>query len=103
YSKAGVADQARLALARIYETKNQPDQALRMYNEIASATGGESALQSEALSRREILLRTHPNLDTNRLSKPISTVPATSSGTNATLSLPQTNAPAASSNAPAEK
>src|SRR5690606_1229230 len=42
YANSAIADDAKLALARIYELQDKPDQALRLYNELlAPAPGGQ--------------------------------------------------------------
>lgn len=68
HGKSAVADDARLALARIHEQKNQPAEALRIYNEMLApkpgAQPGETP-NSAAMERKESLLRKHPELSTN--------------------------------------
>jgi len=73
---ASVADDAKLALARIYESRSQPDQALRLYNELAPQfdVGGSIASgRGEAISLKADLLKKHPELDTNRVTLNTST------------------------------
>ena len=68
YANSYVADDAKLALARIYETRKEPAQALRVYNELLlprpGAQPGEPA-HPEAFAKKEALLRKHPELNTN--------------------------------------
>ncbi|HEX7859702.1 MAG TPA: tetratricopeptide repeat protein [Verrucomicrobiae bacterium] len=68
YAKSSVADDAKLALARMHEAKNQPADALRIYNELTApkpgAQPGEPPNQV-ATERKEALLRKHPELNTN--------------------------------------
>lgn len=59
YPNSSVLDDAKLAIARIHEAKNQPDQAYRVYDEILKASGMSSA-SSEAMTRRSALLVKHP-------------------------------------------
>jgi TolA-binding protein len=68
YAKSAVADDAHLALARIAEAKNQPAEALRIYNQLLTpATGAQpgEAPNRSAMERKEALLRAHPELQTN--------------------------------------
>ena len=69
YANSYVADDAKLALARIHESNKQPGQALRIYEDLllprVGAQPGEPA-NPEALSRKEALLRKHPELNTNK-------------------------------------
>ena len=61
YSTDPVADPARLALARIYEVQNKPEEALKLYD-IVTKPGAISVWSSEAGGRREILLQRNPKL-----------------------------------------
>jgi predicted negative regulator of RcsB-dependent stress response len=61
YPKAPVAAQANLALARLYEASNQPEQALKIY-EYLSRSDNVSPWSSDAAERREYLLLKHPHL-----------------------------------------
>jgi len=73
YANSVVADDAKLALARIYEGKKQPDQALRIYNELLAPKPGELPGQggnAEVYTRKETLLRAHPELNTNQVATP---------------------------------
>lgn len=105
HANAVVADDAKLALARIHVARKQPDQALRLYNELLApkpgAPPGDGGNQ-EAFTRKEALLRAHPELNTNRLSSAVS--PATNvvipSSTDTTLSVPSA-APAGTKAPPA--
>jgi len=54
-------DEARLAIARIYEFKKQPQLALQSYEEI-TRTNLMSAVSAEANTRKEQLLAKHPEL-----------------------------------------
>lgn len=87
---------AKLALARIYESRKQPDQALRLYNELTAPVPGQKPGEGgnrEAESRKEALLRAHPNLNASALAPaPVSIATAT------TNAAPASNAPAASTN-----
>ncbi len=68
YARSAVVDDAKLALARIHEQKNQPAEALRIYNEMtATKPGAQPGEQPNptASERKEALLRKHPELNTN--------------------------------------
>lgn len=82
YANSGVAEQAKLALARMHEARNQPDQALKIYNELApaSAPGVRASGSAEAYRRRTALLKEHPEL--NALSATV-TAPASVTSSNA--------------------
>lgn len=77
YGKSSaVADDAKLALARIYEARSQPEQALRLYNELApqfDPEGGVTGGRGEAVGLKADLLKKHPELDTNRVTLNTST------------------------------
>jgi predicted negative regulator of RcsB-dependent stress response len=84
YANSWVVDQAKLSLARVYELRKQPEQALRLYNELITPRPGSAPGEGgnrEAYERKESLLRSHPNLNTNLLAaaaRPV-TLPQTSS------------------------
>ena len=69
HAKSSVADDANLALARIAEQKNQPEEALRIYNQLLApkpgAQPGQEMPNTRASERKEALLRAHPQLNTN--------------------------------------
>ena len=68
YSRSSLADDAKLALARIHEQKNQPADALRIYNELLApkpGATGEEPPHRQATELKEALLRAHPELATN--------------------------------------
>jgi TolA-binding protein len=104
HGKSAVADNANLALARIAEKKNQPAEALRIYNQILAPTPGVQPGQEmpnqRATQRKEVLLRAHPELNTNTppafSSAPMipSALPSAipNSGSNVTLEIPGTPA-----------
>jgi len=61
YGTQAVADQAKQALARIYEAKKQPELALKIYDEL---TRGAAARNNPDLSmKRSQLLKQYPYLD----------------------------------------
>lgn len=64
YPNSGVLDDAKLATARIYEAKKQPELALRIYDELTKAANlsNSGTAGSEALIRREDLLAHNPGL-----------------------------------------
>lgn len=98
FPKLAVADDAKLALARIHEQKNQPADALRLYNELlaprAGAQPGEPPNRT-ATERKEALLRAHPELNTNTDAAPVTTSGLESFPTpgaqNDTLQIPAVN------------
>lgn len=99
YGKSAVADDANLALARIAEQKNQPAEALRIYNQILApkpgAQPGQEAPNARASERKEALLRAHPELNTNTTPTSATAPMLPTSlpgpgGTNATLQIPST-------------
>jgi TolA-binding protein len=102
YPQSPEAEQAKLAVARIYEARNQPDQALRIYNELTASKPGtaSSMANPELLQKKEALLRKYPNLNTNTATTAVSSFGTNAVSTNVlktnttTLSLP-TNAAAA--------
>jgi tetratricopeptide (TPR) repeat protein len=55
------AHPARLALGLLHESKKQPDQAIRLYDEVLRAKP-VSVWRVEAEMRREQLVRLHPQL-----------------------------------------
>ena len=94
YPKSALVDEAKLAMARLYETKNQPELALKTYDEVArpGATGSAS---TQAMLRKQQLLAAHPELA--KTNAPAATVLAgTSVQANATTATNQ--APATGTN-----
>ena len=75
YPNSAVAGQAKLAIARLYEARNEPAQALKIYDELARPTA-PTGWSSEAGKRREDLLSRHPELA--KTNEPPSTVTAPS-------------------------
>src|SRR5207253_7437499 len=62
YASSSVANEARLAMARIYEAKNQPAEALKLYDDLTR--GGPMSMRAQdATMRRNQLLKAHPELD----------------------------------------
>ncbi|MBI2925023.1 MAG: tetratricopeptide repeat protein [Verrucomicrobia bacterium] len=89
-----VAGQVKLALARLYEAGNQPEQALKIYEEL-TRPNDLSTWSSDAATRREYLLLKFPQL--------AATNAPTASATNppaATAIVAATNAPAPKSGQP---
>jgi len=89
YPSSWVVDQAKLSQARVYELRKQPEQALRIYNELlmprAGAAPGEGG-NRDAFEKKEALLRANPNLNTNLVAaatRPV-TLPPMSGSTNLT-------------------
>ena len=56
-----MADQAKQALARIYEAKKQPEQALKLYDELTRGASGRN--NPELMMKRSQLLKEYPYLD----------------------------------------
>lgn len=68
WPQSSVADQAKLAVARMYEEKGQPAQALTIYNELSGGARGAAnpmMINPEVMQKKEAFLRRHPNLNTN--------------------------------------
>ena len=79
YANFAVGDEAKLALARIHESRKQPDQALKLYNELLAPRPGAQpgeVSHPEAAARKEALLRNHPELSTNVTRSASSPVPS---------------------------
>ncbi len=58
---ASLANQARLAKARLHETLKQPQEAMALYDQIARSES--PALANDAMIRKAALVRLHPELD----------------------------------------
>jgi TolA-binding protein len=103
YANSSLADDAKVALARIYESQKKPDQALRIYNELLAPKPGAQPGEmrnAAAFQKKEALLRVHPELSTNTTARPLPALTPTLStntpaaNTNATTAVtPATNAP----------
>ena len=82
YPQSAEAEEAKLAVARIYEVRNQPEQALRIYNELtvpkpgATAATGTAMESPEIRQKKDALLRKYPNLATNAATAAASTLTA---------------------------
>ncbi len=89
YANSPVAANAKLALGRIHETQKQPEQALRIYNELLTPRPGAQPgepTNPEAEARKEALMRKDPQLNTNA---PASTATApVAAPTGPTLQIP---------------
>jgi predicted negative regulator of RcsB-dependent stress response len=70
------AGRAKLATATIHETRQQPQEALRLFDELSNARGFGS-VSREAASRREALLKKHPELAKTVLPTVLSAAAAT--------------------------
>lgn len=100
YPKAWLLADTRMALARIYEAKKQPQLALQMYEEITQ-TNLMSSVSGEAMTRKERLLAKNPELaKTIAPVAPAPSLQSTNAGTNATA-VSSPNAAATPSAAPA--
>ncbi len=86
YSNSSLADDAKIALARIYEAQKKPDQALRIYNELLAPKPGAQPGETRntaAFQKKEALLRLHPELSTNSTARPLPALAPTASTSNA--------------------
>ncbi|HNQ89152.1 MAG TPA: tetratricopeptide repeat protein [Verrucomicrobiota bacterium] len=73
YPTESVAARAQLAMGAIYESKNQPDQAFRVYDELSRLAGaGQAAMQ--AAMHKELLLQQYPKLAVTNASAIATTV-----------------------------
>lgn len=91
YPNSSVLDDAKLAIARIYEAKNQPEQAYRIYDELVKG-GVMGSAASEAMTRKSDLLAKHPEYGKTN-------APVASASTVVTSAATNTPAPTVSSNA----
>jgi predicted negative regulator of RcsB-dependent stress response len=85
YSRSSLADDAKLALARIHEQKNQPAEALRIYNELLApvpGSTGEEPPHRQASELKEALLRAHPDLAATNAAPNASANPSSTMGLN---------------------
>ena len=91
YPTSAVVREAKLALARIYETRDQPDQALRIYNELSTPPPGAQFGQGGdqlAAERKEALLRRYPNLEADKMTAAPAAAPAVSTNSASTNAAP---------------
>jgi tetratricopeptide (TPR) repeat protein len=98
YANSSVADDAKLAQARIYEEQKKPDQALRLYNDLLAPRPGAQPGEMgnpAAFQKKEALLRLHPELNTNLTTRPLPAPALEPAGTNTPAG---TNPPATSTN-----
>ncbi|MFO1499316.1 MAG: tetratricopeptide repeat protein [Verrucomicrobiota bacterium] len=61
FPNSTILDEAKLAMGRIHEVKNQPEQALRDYEDLIKA-GTMTSAGAEAVQRKEAVLTKHPEL-----------------------------------------
>jgi predicted negative regulator of RcsB-dependent stress response len=99
FPDAAVGGQVKLAMARINESKNQPAQALKLYDELTRATS-LSAWSSEAAQKRELLLARNPELAAEAAKAAAAKVTVTPLATNALKAAVAGAVKAAASNAP---
>jgi predicted negative regulator of RcsB-dependent stress response len=97
YPNSIVAGQAKLAIARFHEARNEPAQALKIYDELARPNA-PTGWSSEAGKRREDLLSRHPELV--KTNEPLSTVTAPSLTGPGGVPVLSTNPPAANTPKP---
>ena len=89
------AGKARLAAARLYETKNQPAEALKLYDSLMQPMA-PSAWAGEARDLKDALLRKYPQLAATNAPKPAMAAPVKSTSAPAsgvTVKTGATNAP----------
>jgi len=91
FAKSAEVDDARLALARIYEAKNQPEQALRVLDEMMKPAAPGRSPDPEVVTRREAILKKHPQLRQAVTSTNAAAAPTT-------LSVPAKAAPSQATN-----
>lgn len=102
FPKAAPADGVKLAIARIYEIKQQPASALKVYEEI-SGTNSPSATSTEAARRKEHLLGKFPELArTNAPAASVTNANPVAVRPSATAASGATPPPAATNSAPAK-
>ncbi len=108
YPESPSATEAKMAMAFLHESRNEPEQALKLYDEVA-ANRAASRAAMEAATKREELLKAHPELaKTNAPVALPAAVPAPTNaiavtntaatntvGTTNTSGMAATNAPAA--------
>jgi tetratricopeptide (TPR) repeat protein len=61
YPNAAVVSEAKLGLARIHELREQPEEAIKIYDELAGQTSA-TAWATQARQNRERVLAKHPEL-----------------------------------------
>lgn len=111
WPQSAVASQAELALARIYEAKGQPEQALAIYNRLTASSPGSASqmMNPEVMEKKADLLRRHQNLSTNAVVTPAmqnnpvqgATVTLSNGNNSATIVPARTNSVEGTTNAPA--
>jgi hypothetical protein len=57
-----VVSPAKLTLARLFESQNKPEEALKLYEDLARSQNPYDPWAAEASERREQLLQKFPNL-----------------------------------------
>jgi predicted negative regulator of RcsB-dependent stress response len=92
YPNSGAFGQAKLALARLYEARNEPAQALKIYEEFARSPS-PTVWASEAAQRREQLIALHPDLAKTNAPAATMALPS-AAGTNVVQLVPTSSPPA---------
>lgn len=98
-----ITNPAKLTLARLFEQQNKPDQALKLYDELAKIPNQYDPWAGEARDRREQLLAKHPELNKPTVSLTPSTAAPGQSGQPKMIQLPKKSAAPAPASAPAKK
>jgi tetratricopeptide (TPR) repeat protein len=62
FGMTAAGSQAKLSLARLFETQSRPDQALKLYDELNKAANPYDPWRAVAVEKREQLLSKHPEL-----------------------------------------
>lgn len=102
YPDSPAAADAKMAMAFLHESRNEPEQALKLYDEVAAnRAAGRTAM--EASTKREELLKVHPELaKTNTPVALPAAIPAVTNSATTTNTAAATNTTAAvATNAPA--
>jgi hypothetical protein len=85
YGTDPVADEAKVALARLYEGQGKTEEAFKLYEEVMkTGMGSQGGLAMEAQMRLQELVKKHPDLIKPKqpIVTPPSFTPAASSGSN---------------------
>lgn len=102
YPGASVSALSKLALGRMHEAQGQASQALKYYNDLTAPDAtGQSSPNTHALQRKQALLKSHPELNTNNaalapapLAAPSTTLSNVPAATPAPAAATPTNSPA---------
>jgi predicted negative regulator of RcsB-dependent stress response len=76
YASDATSQQSKLSMARIYETKKQPELALKIYDELGRMDNAGLSIRNDATERRQALLEKYPQLAPTNAAPAISVSPA---------------------------